>query len=189
MIACGPKAGRYRSSALHNFHAVRGCRGRATSVEHPKAGCAGRRRQFGTCLNPWRSRSCRAQPATRSGSSVGIPAMARPGLEPGTPRFSAVVSSRRPGRAASQRPLPFARRSTLPTPRSPPPSPRRARPARPRGRRRRGSRRATPPSEYRAAWQIRRWGAARYVVLQMFAARRRPTVDASVPSSSERGLS
>ena len=38
-------------------------------------------------------------------------------------------------------------------------------------------------------WQIRHWGAARYVVLQMFAARRGPTVDASVCSSSERGLS
>ena len=45
--------------------------------------------------------------------------MARPGLEPGTPRFSAVVSSRRPGRATSQRPLPFARRSSLPTSRWP----------------------------------------------------------------------
>lgn len=147
--------------------------------------------RLGLCALPWRVAAHFAAQAMRHKAfDVQVfPAMARPGPEPGTPRFSAVVSSRRPGRAASQRPLPFARRSTLPTPRSPSPSPRRARPARPRGRRRRGSRRATPPSEYRAAWQIRRWGAARYVVLQMFAARRRPTVDASVSSSSKRGLS
>ncbi|MGZ6651510.1 MAG: hypothetical protein ACXVHB_29195, partial [Solirubrobacteraceae bacterium] len=39
--------------------------------------------------------------------------MARPGLEPGTPRSSAVVSSRRPGWVPFERPLPFAQSSTV----------------------------------------------------------------------------
>ena len=39
--------------------------------------------------------------------------MARPGLEPGTPRFSAVVSSRRPGWVPFERSLPFAQSSTV----------------------------------------------------------------------------
>jgi hypothetical protein len=71
---------------------------------------------FGTLRPPWpvAAHSRRAAAARKLTDLQERAGMARPGLEPGTPRFSAVVSSRRPGRATSQPPLPFAQRSTLP---------------------------------------------------------------------------
>jgi hypothetical protein len=77
-------------------------------------------RAIGTSFGPLRtsvarSRSFRGPTLRPKLADLQVfPAMARPGLEPGTPRFSAVVRSRRPGWATSERPLPFAQSSTLP---------------------------------------------------------------------------
>ena len=75
----------------------------------------------GLCALPWRVAAHSSAPHRQENllDLQELSAMARPGLEPGTPRLSAGVSSRRPGRATSQRPLPFARRSSLPTSRWP----------------------------------------------------------------------
>ena len=71
---------------------------------------------FGTLRPPVaRSRSSRVAATQQEVCHLQeFPVMARPGLEPGTPRFSAVVSSRRPRSAPPERSLPFAPSSTLP---------------------------------------------------------------------------
>jgi hypothetical protein len=66
--------------------------------------------RLGLCARPWRvAAHFRGTAARHKIANLQVfPAMARPGLEPGTPRFSAVVSSRRsywasPGRRSHSR--------------------------------------------------------------------------------------